>query len=72
MQPTSTARIRMSPNEEQPAVLKKTMRACQAACNVVSEFVCVVSETDDRALHAQFCGKLRSAFGLSSQMAQSF
>ena len=71
MQLTITAKIRIYPDEQQAAILDQTMRAYQAACNYVSEFVYNVSETDYYALHTQFYGELRSEFGLGSQMAQS-
>ena len=71
MQLTITAKIRIYPNEQQAAILDQTMRAYQAACNYVSEFVYNVSETDYYALRAQFCGKLRAEFELGSQMAPS-
>lgn len=71
MKLTLTAKIKILPTSEQEQLLQKTMQAYRDACNAVSEVIYKENTLVQAKLHKMTYRKLRSTFGLKSQMAQS-
>ncbi len=71
MKLTLTAKIKILPTSEQEQLLQKTMQAYRDACHAVSEVIFKENTLVQAKLHKMTYRKLRSTFGLKSQMAQS-
>ena len=70
-QMTVTAKIQISADAENKALLDETMAVYSDACNYVSEHVFRSHDLKQLSLHRALYSTLREGFGLKSQMAQS-
>ena len=70
-QMTVTAKIQISADAENKALLDETMAVYSDACNYVSEHVFRTHDLKQLSLHRALYSTFREGFGLKSQMAQS-
>ena len=70
-QVTVTAKIQISVDTDNKALLDKTMVAYSDACNFVSEYIFNTKNLKQFSLNQVLYSTLREQFGLRSQMAQS-
>lgn len=70
-QMTVTAKIQISVDADNQALLSKTMSAYSDACNYVSEYIFNTKNLKQFSLNQILYSTLREQFGLRSQMAQS-
>lgn len=70
-QMTVTAKIQISVDADNQALLNKTMSAYSDACNYVSEYIFNTQNLKQFSLNQILYSTLREQFGLRSQMAQS-
>ncbi len=68
---TVTAKVKLTPTPEQAEQMLQTLRAYRLACNFVSQTVYETKTRSVISLHKLLYPRLRTAFNLRSQMAQS-
>lgn len=71
MKHTQTAKLKITPYNKDAGLLIETMRAYSDACNLVADYIFETHDLIQASLNRTLYRKLRSRFGLRSQMAQS-
>src|SRR5437016_939537 len=63
------AQLQLKPTTEQAQLLKTTLEAANAACNVISDYAWKNKEFSQYPLHAAMYRQVRAEFGLAAQLA---
>lgn len=69
MEQTLTAKVQIYPGEEEGKLLLASMRAYALGCDFVSEYVYETHDLNQASVQKHTYSRLRSAYGLPSQMA---